>query len=220
MNEIWRYDFYVYDVEVANVPGQGQYSWSNPFGLGFASAIVYGKKEDRYWFFVHDEGREAMVKLLTGKHVVSFNGIKFDSRVVLGNNRALFPAEGMVMQWPIAWANYDILAEYVTARFNLVDVEAAEKKLGDKAIHDGTFNLDAICRHTVGRGKSGHGADAPLLYQAGKFGELLEYNLNDVRITKKLYEFILENGYIVDGAKTAVYLYEPGDNVRWAPKRP
>ena len=58
------------------------------------------------------------------------------------------------------------------------------------------------------------------MYQAGKFGELLEYNLNDVRITKKLYEFILENGYIVDGAKTAVYLYEPGDNVRWAPKRP
>jgi hypothetical protein len=220
MKDDWRTDYYALDVEIAkevkSVPG----GWNNPEAMGFGSAVVYGKKEDRYWFFVHNEGRDAMIKLLNGRHVVSFNGIKFDSRVVLDNDRALFPSEGLVMKGPVAWANYDILAEYVVTRFNLHDVEAAEKKLGERGIHDGTFNLDALCRHTLGCGKSGHGAEAPLLYQAGKFGELLEYNLQDVRITRKLYEFILDYGFVVDGAQRITYLYPPGENVRWTPPRP
>lgn len=218
--EIWKDDYYVYDVEIANevksVPG----GWDNPEAMGFGSGVVYGKMENRYWFFLHDEGKEAMIRLLNGKHVVSFNGIKFDSRVVLGNDRGLFPGEAMVMNGGRAWANYDILAEYVASRFNLKDVGEAEKKLGDRAIHDGTFNLDALCKATLRMAKSGHGADAPILYQKGQFAELLQYNLHDVRITRNLYEHILKYGYVADGSLRVVYLFQPWDQVRWIPIRP
>lgn len=221
MKEIWESDYMVYDVEIARevkaVPG----GWDNPEGMGFGSAVVYEKKRDRYHFFLHNEGREKMIKLLTGQRVVSFNGIKFDSRVVLGNQRAVYPAEGLVMLGSAAWANYDILAEYICARFNLPDVGAAEAKLGDKTIHDGTFNLDALCRNTLSPKyeKTGHGANAPLLYQARKFDELLEYNYNDVRITQNLYEFILKYGYVVDGGQRVTGLFRPGEEVRWTAKK-
>lgn len=221
MKEIWESDYFVYDVEIAaevkSVPG----GWDNPEAMGFASAVVYEKKLDRYHFFLHNEGRDKMIQLLKGQRVVSFNGIKFDSRVVLGNKRAVYPAEGLVMLGSAVWANYDILAEYVCARFNLPDVGAAEAKLGDKAIHDGTFGLDALCRNTLGPqyAKSGHGAAAPLLYQAGKFDELLEYNFQDVRITRKLYEFILKYGYVVDGGDRVTRLFKPGEENRWTAKR-
>ena len=47
--------------------------------------------------------------------------------------------------------------------------------------------------------KTGHGAKkAPILYQEKKYDELLAYNQMDVRLTRKLFEFIVEHQFVVD----------------------
>jgi len=207
----------VYDVEIAKevntVPG----SWDNPEGMGFASAVAYDYATDRYLFFLHEEGRKGLLDLLQGRIAVTFNGVKFDSRVILGNNREAVPhrepgelLSGLVLindqyrdlegdyTHDHEWRDYDILLRYIQSRFEYEDVEQAEARLGDKAIHDGSFGLDGLAEGTFGLHKTGHGANAPILYQQGKYAELLEYNLNDVRLTKKLFDFIQEYGFVVD----------------------
>jgi len=204
----------VYDVEIAkkveDVPGQ----WDNPEGMRFASAVAYDYGTDRYHFFVGEEQKQGLLNLLDKRIAVTFNGVKFDSRVILGNDRITYvdPHAGLMRInsntgsaiFPYSWLDYDILLEYVKARFGYEDVAAAEKRLGDRVIHDGSFSLDGLAEGTFGLHKTGHGANAPILYQQGKIGELLEYNLNDVRLTKRLFDFIQKYGFVVDRAGRVV----------------
>jgi hypothetical protein len=200
----------VYDVEIAknvdDVPGR----WDNPEDMGFASAVTYDYAKDQYFFFLGEEQKNDLLRLLKNRTAITFNGIKFDSRVLLGNDRALGNWGTVINNsntfW---WENYDILLEYIKSRFGYDSVAEAEQRLGDKAIHDGSFSLDGLAEGTFGLHKTGHGAKAPILYQQGKYGELLEYNLQDVRLTKKLFEFIREYGFVVDRNGRVIRISRP-----------
>ena len=50
--------------------------------------------------------------------------------------------------------------------------------------------LDSIAHATLGEGKSGDGLKAIELWKEGKIDELRDYCLDDVRITKDVYDFI------------------------------
>lgn len=56
--------------------------------------------------------------------------------------------------------------------------------------------LDHLAFATLGRGKSGHGLEAIRLFQTGKWEALARYCLDDVRITKELYEYGLQHGHV------------------------
>ena len=151
-----------------------------------------------------------MLGFLTGRICVSFNGVNFDSRVLQGNSR-IVTATGTTKSKTSgavgkssAWQNYDILLEYIKNRFGYESIKEAENRLGDRAIHDGSFSLDGLAEGTFGLRKSGHGAHAPVLYQEENYGELLAYNLHDVRLTRKLFEFIIKYGFVVDRAGRVV----------------
>ena len=200
----------IYDVEIAkeveNVPG----GWDNPEGMGFASAVAYDYATDRYHFFLHEETKQALIDLLHTRTAVTFNGIKFDSRLLLGNDRNL-SIGGVTAHskgtW--GWRNVDLLLEYVKARFGAHDVAEAESRLGDSAIHDGSFSLDGLAEGTFSLHKTGHGSKAPILYQQEKYAELLSYNLQDVRLTRKIFEFIHQYGFIVDRNNRAISISLP-----------
>ena len=57
--------------------------------------------------------------------------------------------------------------------------------------------LDILAKANLGIGKTGHGLEAPGLYRDGKIKELKDYCLNDVKITKDLYEFARSRGYLM-----------------------
>jgi len=198
-------DYVVYDVEIAKEVGRVPGGWENPEGMGFASAVTYSYADDRYRFWLGDAAHMPLCEFLQGYRAVTFNGVKFDSRVLLGNNREM-TIHGVTENGGLGWGNYDILLEYVRARFGYDNVGQAENRLGDKAIHDGSFSLDGLSEGTFGLHKTGHGANAPILYQAGKYAELLDYNLHDVRLTRKLFDFIREYGFVVDRAGRVVRL--------------
>lgn len=56
--------------------------------------------------------------------------------------------------------------------------------------------LDVVATTTLGRGKIGKGSDAPIYWAKGQLEELKKYCMEDVRITKELYDFGLKNGYV------------------------
>ncbi|HOZ02884.1 MAG TPA: ribonuclease H-like domain-containing protein [Candidatus Woesebacteria bacterium] len=73
---------------------------------------------------------------------------------------------------------------------NLDLLDRIKKKLGHR------ISLDAVAKETIGRGKSGNGLDAIKYYQAGNRQALAEYCLEDVAITRDVYDYGLTKGKI------------------------
>lgn len=69
-------------------------------------------------------------------------------------------------------------------------LEAVEKVRGHRA------SLDSIAQPTLKLRKSGTGFDALTLFQEGKMEELKRYCLNDVRLTKEVYDYGRTHGKI------------------------
>ncbi len=185
----------VYDIEIARTVESTKKKWASPEDLHFASAVAYSYEQDRYHFFLHLRGLTKLIELLNKNKVITFNGIKFDSKVVLGNNRKIRACNGstgiFITGKGIIWEEYDIFTQCLKSVHKCKnDMEAC------KRMSPGGMKLDDIAKATLGQGKTGNGADAPILYQQGLFDDLLSYNLQDVRITKKLYDFISENHFV------------------------
>ncbi len=69
-------------------------------------------------------------------------------------------------------------------------------------------SLDACAQATLGTGKTGDGVQAIRWFREGKIDEVKQYCLDDVRITRDLYEYGKANGQVFfvgkDGSKRAV----------------
>jgi DEAD/DEAH box helicase domain-containing protein len=58
------------------------------------------------------------------------------------------------------------------------------------------IRLDSLARATLGRGKSGDGLKSVEWWQKGLVDKVREYCIEDVRLTKELYEYALKNGLL------------------------
>jgi DEAD/DEAH box helicase domain-containing protein len=58
------------------------------------------------------------------------------------------------------------------------------------------IKLDSIAEATLGKKKTGHGLDAIVWWQKGEIDKIIKYCLEDVRITKELYDYALKNGHL------------------------
>lgn len=56
--------------------------------------------------------------------------------------------------------------------------------------------LEAIAQATLGRGKSGDGLEAGTWWENGERDKVRDYCLDDVRLTRELYDFALLNGFL------------------------
>lgn len=70
------------------------------------------------------------------------------------------------------------------------------------------LGLDALAQATLGTSKSGHGMDAIRWWRSGEIEKIRRYCLDDVRITKKLYEYALTHRAL---------MYESGSTKRPIP---
>ena len=91
-------------------------------------------------------------------------------------------------------------------------LEEVEKSLGHR------IRLEAIAQATLGEGKSGSGLAAINLWKAGKLEELKTYCLNDVKLTKEIYEYGRQNGKLLfqdffETREIAVNFPEPAPRV-------
>jgi hypothetical protein len=61
----------------------------------------------------------------------------------------------------------------------------------------GGWSLDAIMKSTFGVAKSGHGAMAPVWWQQGKRGKVIDYCCRDVWLEAKLVQHLLAGGAVI-----------------------
>ena len=182
----------VYDVEVLRGPDETKGGWRNPQGMGFGTAVVYFEARDYYGFYEPGD----LVRLradLEGQYVVGFNSVNFDNKVVFGNKyRGEHPREDRSKEC-------DLLLRAICSKFQVQSLRRALKKHGPRKVFDGSCKLDSIVRATLGLRKTGDGAMAPLMIRRKQWAKVFAYNLNDVRITYKLFCFARDNGFLIDG---------------------
>ena len=193
-------DFVVYDTETQKLADEIPGGWNDVFGMMMSSAVTYDSKTDNYNFWDHNS-REKLCQYLNGKNVVGFNSIMFDSKLLLGDNR-IIELDGSTKNDKYSWKNIDIYVEIFRRIFQMDKSNYPEllKKMQEKKHQKGVFGLKDIAGATLNHTKSGDGAHAPVLFKEGKLAELYSYNLQDVRVTKELFQFIMKYRYIVTGS--------------------
>ena len=140
--------------------------WRNVHKMGLSVAVVHTEQHG-FLTFTEENVADLIAVLKGAGLVVGFNHIRFDYEVL----RAYTSDD--LRRLP----NLDIL----------VDVEAA---LGHR------LSLDHLATFTLGEQKSGKGTDAVKWFREGRMDLLEKYCRDDVRITRDLYRFGLENGYL------------------------
>ncbi len=56
------------------------------------------------------------------------------------------------------------------------------------------IKLDSVAEATLGRKKTGHGLEAIEWWKQGRYDDVINYCIEDVRITKDIYDYALKNG--------------------------
>lgn len=188
-------DIVVYDLEIKKairsrgediIPGiQYCEGWNDHKGMGVSVLCAYDYASGRYRVFCEDNLSE-FADLVKGKLVVGFNHIRFDNSVCLLGEGIEVGVE----------AQYDVL-------------QAVWKASGlgpvfSPSTHGG-FKLDDCARVNLGKQKTYNGALAPIAWQRGRIGTVIDYCLEDVRLTKLLFDMAL-NGELFKCPKTGKML--------------
>lgn len=90
-------------------------------------------------------------------------------------------------------------------------LEEIRKSLGRR------LRLDSVAEATVGAKKSAHGLQAVRWWREGKIDEIKKYCEQDVKITKKVFDYALKNGHVKfkDGSRKRDI---PLDTAHWVEK--
>ena len=140
----------------------------NAAALGISILGAYDFTEDKYYALREKDLGIFLELLKETKLLIGFNSIKFD-------NKVLQPY----------YSNFD-----VDSVPHLDLLEEITNSIGHRV------KLDSIANSTLHEGKTGDGLDAVRYFRANAWQELTKYCLDDVRITKDVYEYGLRHGYL------------------------
>lgn len=117
----------------------------------------------------------------------------FEEKDLLRLDKRIREAE-LLVGFNIRRFDLPVLAPYLFTPIENLPVldllEAIEKARGHRA------SLESIAKPTLKLHKTGTGMDALALYEEGKMKELKQYCLNDVRLTKEIYDYGKTHGKI------------------------
>ncbi len=142
--------------------------WGNCHLMGISFAVVYDARTREFVSFDQEQAAELGTFLEDFPLVVGFNLLKFDYRVLQG----------------VAYYDFSSLPTLDMLR----EIEA---RLGHR------LSLDHLARHTLGTNKSANGLMALKWWKEGEMEKIIEYCRQDVAITRDLYLFGRNKGYLV-----------------------
>lgn len=163
--------------------------WHDHEKMGISCICAYDYRQDRFRVFCDDNIAEFVALACDTDLLVGFNNIGFDNKVIRANG--LFDVTSNVEgKIDFDAKSYDILREIW-----------AGAGLGPNfryPSHAG-YGLDNVVRcNFPDAAKTGHGAVAPVDYQRGNWGNLIDYCLADIWLTKKLLDLIMDKGEILN----------------------
>lgn len=158
-------DTLVFDIETSNFftdPGVG---WNNFDALKISAVGVWSYDKQAYFCYEEQELDKVAELFRNAKTIVGFSINRYDVPVLNG----YFQRLNLGVQNLFEMERVDILDEI-------------ERVAGRR------ISLERLSQANLGKGKTGHGPHAAELFRAGKMEELKAYCLNDVVLTKELYE--------------------------------
>jgi DEAD/DEAH box helicase domain-containing protein len=142
---------------------------SNIDKLKLAVAVTYSTIKEDYSVYLEEEADNLIAELTSADTVIGFNIKAFD---------------------------YIVLSPYAKSGTSLwkapsVDMmEHIYKALGFRV------SLDSLAQATLGEKKIADGIQSVRWFRSGDIDRVIDYCKKDVEVTKKLYEYGLENGFV------------------------
>ena len=160
----------VLDLETKRSAQETPGGWSNPAGMGVSMVGCYRYRGRRLVAYRGDRKGDLVLleaALRDADRVIGFNLVSFD-----------LPAlSGALGAWVLELPTLDLLQE-------------VQHALGHR------LSLDHLAEVTLGRRKGGDGLQALEFYRRGQWRKLERYCLQDVRLTRDLYEFAKRRGFL------------------------
>ncbi len=128
---------------------------------------AYSYAQDKYFCFNEYELDQFVALVRSARLLIGFSSKRFDAAVL----KKHFPFNIATIP------HFDILEEI-------------EKVLGRR------IGLGVLAEANLGIGKTGHGLEAIDLYRRGDIQKLKDYCVNDVKITKDIFELIKNRGFL------------------------
>lgn len=129
---------------------------------------LYSYKEDKYYCFEEHEVYKAGEMFQEADQIIGYNIKSFDFEVLK------------------PYLNYDVH----TLPYLDIMVEVANL-IGYR------LKLDNLAQTTLGIGKTADGLEALRMFKQGRMDELKKYCINDVKVTKEIYDYVLAHGKLL-----------------------
>jgi hypothetical protein len=169
----------VFDLEIKKPISECTLGWSSYGEMGVSVLVIYDYVTHRYRVFDDKNIKEGLDILCNYDVIAGYNTVSFDWKVI-----------NATYDNPVRTSkDYDILRE-IWISLGLNPEEYSYNT------HSG-YKLNDVVFDTIGMHKSGNGSLAPVLYQEGRYAELVDYCLHDVKITKELFDFARRYRYVV-----------------------
>jgi len=173
-------DTIVFDIETKNFFTDLGVGWNNYEALEISVVGVYSYLQDKYICFDENEIIQLGELFREAKTLVGFSSNRYDVPVLNSHFKALRETRDIDL-WKMD--RVDLLDE----------IEMASGR---------RISLSKLAEANLGTAKTGSGAEAITLYQDGRMEELKTYCLEDVRLTKELFDFYKEKKYFMIPDKT------------------
>ena len=139
--------------------------WDRKQDMGMSIGVTYSTRLGEYRIYRENNVQDLIDQLVRADLVVGFNVVNFDYEVLMGYT---------ILDLPDRCRTLDLLVDL-------------EKSLGHRV------GLDAVSTATLGVGKTGDGLDAIRWWREGRLVDIAEYCCFDVKCTKLVHEFGVEN---------------------------
>ena len=172
-----KLDTLVFDIETQNFFTDPDVGWDNYAALKISVVGVYSYIEDRYYCYEENEMDKLAELFSDARRIVGFSMNRYDIPVL---NNYFQRLKGAPKLWEME--RVDLLEEIEMATGSRV-------------------SLDRLAGANLGLSKTHHSSEAGALYREGKIDELKEYCVNDVKLTKELYDLYRKQNFLMVPSK-------------------
>jgi len=170
----------VYDLETCKSADQCSRGWESPDEMGISVLCAFDYEIMRYRVFMDDNLSEFVERAnRPGTLLVAFNQLGFDNRVIRATK---IGGVALALKPDAELKQYDMLFESRLGAGESPGVRTAGFRLDD--------HLKALSLPM----KTGYGAMAPVWWQAGQVGKVVDYALSDVAQERNLFEHMYQTG--------------------------
>ena len=141
--------------------------WGNIHKMRLAVGVVWDSIDQDYFVYEEKDAKALVEKLRKADLVIGFNVIGFD---------------------------YTVLQPY--SDFDLQEINTFDMLVDVKKLLNFRLSLNHLAQHTLNAKKSADGLISLQWYKEGKIDKIIHYCKQDVEITRDLYLFGEEHGYV------------------------